>query len=106
MIYQNRSDNQNILSKMQHVSIEMNHPNGNFRMDISVIDYHRGDRPSWDIIRECARILMRYSMDEDVQTEAIVNYNGIYAGEVIHWTKRKQLLWYGRNTSRGKEIWI
>lgn len=105
MSYQ-KSNNQNILYKMQHVSIEMNHPNGNFRVDISIIDNHRGDRPSWDIIRECARILMRYSLEEEVQTEAIVNYNGIYAGEVLYWTKRKQLLWYGRNTTKGKEIWV
>lgn len=94
-----------ILTKMQHVTIEMNHPNNNFRMDISIIDSHHGDRPSWDIIRECARILMRYSIEEDVQTVAVVNYNGIYAGEVINWTKKRQLLWYGRNSSRGKEIW-
>lgn len=99
----------NILSLMQHVTIEMNHPNGNFRMDISIIDSHHGDRPSWDIIRECARILIRYSNEEDVQTEAIVNYNGIYAGEVVYWTKTKALLWYDRKTIKGingEEIWV
>lgn len=96
----------NILSKMQHVSIEMNQPNGNFRVDISVIDNHRGEKPSWDIIKECARILMRYSLEEDVQTVAIVNYNGIFAGEVTFWTKRRQLLWYSRNEVKGSDIWI
>lgn len=102
-----KSYNQNILSKMQHVSIEMNHPNGNFRVDISVIDNHRGDRPSWDIIRECARILMRYTIEDDIQSIAVVNYNGIYAGECIYWTMPiKRILWYGRNTSKGKEIWV
>lgn len=104
MSYQ--KSNVNILSKMQHVTIEMNHPNGNFRVDISVIDNHRGEKPSWDIIKECARILMRYSEEQDVQTEAIVNYNGIYAGEVLLWTKRKQLLWYSRNETKGREIWV
>ena len=101
-----QKSNVNILSKMLHVTIEMSHPNGNFRMDISIIGDHQGDRPSWDIIKECARILMRYSVEEDVQTVAIVNYNGIFAGEVNFWTKRRQLLWYSRNETKGREIWI
>lgn len=104
MSYQ--KSNMNILSKMLHVTIEMSHPNGNFRMDISIIGDHQGDRPSWDIIKECARILMRYSLEDDVQTVAIVNYNGIFAGEVNFWTKKGQLLWYSRNESKGREIWI
>lgn len=104
MSYQ--KSNQNILSKMLHVTIEMSHPNGNFRMDISIIGDHRGEKPSWDIIKECARILMRYSIEEDVQTVAIVNYNGIFAGEVTFWTKRRQLLWYSRNEDIGREIWL
>ena len=57
-----------ILSKMLHVTIEMSHPNGNFRMDISIIGDHQG--------------------------------------EVTFWTKRRQLLWYSRNETKGREICI
>ena len=45
----------NRFEQAQHVSIELNHPNEQFRIDIAVIDYKHGLEPDWDIIRETAK---------------------------------------------------
>lgn len=95
----------NRFTQSLHVEIELSHPNDTFRIDISLIDYKRGELPDWDIIRECARILKRYTDSNDTLTTCILNYNGIFAGEVVFRVRHNKFVWYGKNNIHGKEVY-
>ena len=86
------------------VKIELSYSNNAFRLDITVIDYKHGELPDWDLIRECARVLYRYTLPSDDFSTAVLTYNGIYAGMVVIRSNRT-VLWYGKNTSKGKEVY-
>lgn len=95
----------NRFTQAQHVDITMYHPNNMFRIDINLIDFKHGELPDWDVIRESARILKRYTDLSDSLTTCIVNYNGIYAGEVLFRVKENKFVWYGKNNIHGKEVY-
>lgn len=97
---------ENRLRLCNNVKIELSYSNNAFRLYISVIDYKHGEFPDWNLIRECARVLDRYTLPSDDFSTATLTYNGIYAGMVVNRSNRtKTVLWYGKNTSKGKEIW-
>ena len=95
----------NRFEQAQHVTIELNHPNNNFRIDITVIDYKHGYNVDWDLIREVARILKLYTDSADTLTSAILNYNGVFAGEVIYHVKQDNLVWYNTTSKHGKKVY-
>lgn len=95
----------NRFSIATHVTIEMNHPNKQFRIDISIIDYKHGEKPDWEIIRESARVLKRYTQPHDEFTVCIVNYNGLFAGEVTFDVRKNIILWWSKNSINGMEIY-
>lgn len=94
----------NRFNQCQHVQITLTHPNGLFRIDIDIVDNKRGELPDWNIIRESARILKRYTDECDNLTTCIVNYNGLFAGEVIYRVRQHKFIWYSRNAMNGKEV--
>ena len=94
----------NRLRLCNHLKIELSYSNNAFRLDITVIDYKHGELPDWDLIRECARVLDRYTLPSDDFSTAILTYNGIYAGMVVYYGKGA-IFWYGKNTRKGKEIY-
>ena len=76
-----------------------------FRIDITVIDYKRGFDVDWELIREVARTLKLYTDSNDTLTTAILNYNGMFAGEVIYQVKHNNLVWYNTNSKHGKKVY-
>ena len=95
----------NRFSQAQSIEITMYHPNDMFRIDIKLIDYKRGEMPDWDIIRECARILKRYTDYYDTVTTCVLTYNGIFAGEVLYRVRQNKFVWYSKNNVHGKEVY-
>ena len=95
----------NRFTQAQHVDITMYHPNGLFRIDINLIDNRRGEIPDWEVIRESARTLKLYTNSNDDITTCILNYNGIYAGEVLFRVRQNKFVWYGKNNIHGKEVY-
>ena len=95
----------NRFEKAQHVTIELNHPNKCFRIDITVIDYKRGHDIDWELIREVARTLKLYTDSKDTLTSAILNYNGVFAGEVVYHVRQDSLVWYNTTSRHGKKVY-
>lgn len=104
-IYGTMQNKPNRFTQAQHIEICMYHPNDMFRIDISLIDYKRGELPDWAIIRECARILKRYTDSTDTVTTCVLTYNGIFAGEVLYRVRHNKFVWYGKNNVNGREIY-
>ena len=98
-------DTRKRFEKAQHVTIELNHPNNLFRIDITVIDYKRGYDIDWELIREVARTLKLYTDPDDTLTTAILNYNGVFAGEVIYQVRQNNLVWYNTTSKHGKKVY-
>jgi len=95
----------NRFEKAQHVTIELNHLNYLFRIDITVIDYKRGYDIDWELIREVARTLKLYTDPDDTLTTAILNYNGVFAGEVIYHVRKNNIVWYNTTSKHGKKVY-
>lgn len=104
-IYGEMHNARNRFEKAQHVTIELNHPNNLFRIDITVIDYKRGFNVDWELIREVARTLKLYTDSSDTLTTAILNYNGVFVGEVIYQVKHNNLVWYNTNSKHGRKVY-
>lgn len=104
-IYGEMHKGRNRFEKAQHVTIELNHPNNYFRIDVSVIDYKRGFDVDWELIQEVARTLKLYTDKKDTMTSAILNYNGVFAGEVIYKVKDDLLVWYNTTNKHGKKVY-
>lgn len=104
-IYGEMHKGRNRFEKAQHVTIELNHPNNYFRIDVSVIDYKRGFDVDWELIQEVARTLKLYTDKKDTLTSAILNYNGVFAGEVVYRVKDNLLVWYNTTNKHGKKVY-
>lgn len=104
-IYGKMHKDRNRFEQAQYVTIELSHPNNNFRIDITVIEYKHECNVDWDLIREVARTLKLYTDSADTQTSAILNYNGVFAGEVIYHVRQDNLVWYNTTSKHGKKVY-
>ena len=62
-------------------------------------------KPSSQVAYSFGEDKLSYTDLNDTLTTCILNYNGIFAGEVLFRVRHNKFIWYGKNTNKGREIY-